>query len=381
VSHEPGRPLVVVGLMSGTSHDGISAAVVRFHDAGDAPPRPEVLAFVQQSYDGAFRARLLDAIGGPAAPVEYARLDFELGERLAVAAIAAIAESGVPRDEISAIASHGHTVWHDPPRATWQFGQPAVIAERTGRPVIADFRVRDVAAGGQGAPLVPIADLLLFSGADWRALQNIGGIGNVSVVPPFGQQGIRAFDTGPGMAVVDAVSRIVRPDLPYDVDGQVAAAGAPIESVVTMALEAPFFHAAPPKSTGRELFTPAYVTDFIEECRKSRATCTDADLVATAVELTARSIALAYEAFIPEPINEVVLSGGGARHPVLVRRLTELLAPRMVVPFDSLFFDGDAKEAVAFALLGWLHLRGLPGNVPAATGAKGPRVLGSYTPA
>ena len=381
MTHEPGRPLVLVGLMSGTSHDGISAAVVRFHESDGAPPRPEVLAFVQQSYDGAFRARLLAAIAGPTAPVEYARLDFELGALLGAAAIAAIAESGVPRDEISAIASHGHTVWHDPPRATWQFGQAAVIAERTGRPVIADFRVRDVAAEGQGAPLVPIADLMLFSGADWRALQNIGGIGNVSVVPPFGQEGIRAFDTGPGMAVIDAVARIVRPDLPYDVDGQLAAKGTPMDDVVTVALQAPFFHAAPPKSTGRELFTPAYVTDFIEECRVNRANCTDADLVATAVELTARSIAMAYDAFVPEPVADVVLSGGGARHPVLVRRLTALLAPRRVVQFDSLFFDGDAKEAVAFALLGWLHLRGLAGNVPAATGARGPRVLGSYTPA
>ena len=381
MTHDPGRPLVLVGLMSGTSHDGISAAVVRFHEGDGAPPRPEVLAFVQQPYDAAFRARLLAAISGPTAPVEYARLDFELGALLAAAAIAAMAESGVPRDEISAIASHGHTVWHDPPRATWQFGQPAVIAERTGRPVIADFRVRDVAAGGQGAPLVPIADLMLFSGADWRALQNIGGIGNVSVVPPFGQPGLRAFDTGPGMAIIDAVARIVRPDLPYDVDGQLAAAGTPIDDVVTVALKAPFFHAAPPKSTGRELFTPAYVTDFIEECRAARAKCTDTDLVATAVELTARSIAMAYDAFIPEPVGDVVLSGGGARHPGLVRRLTALLAPRKVVHFDALFFDGDAKEAVAFALLGWLHLRGLAGNVPAATGARGPRVLGSYTPA
>ncbi len=380
--------------MSGTSHDGISAAVVRFHAPGDEPPRPELLAFVQQSYDDTFRARLLSAIAGPTAPVEYARLDFELGERLGAAAVAAIAESGLARDEIDAVASHGHTVWHDPPHATWQFGQPAVIAERTGRPVIADFRVRDVAASGQGAPLVPVADLMLFAGADWRALQNIGGIGNVSVVPPAflgkgkgqglgrgSERGVRAFDTGPGMTIIDSVARIVRPDLPYDVDGQIAATGTAVDEVVDDLLLHPFFHAPPPKSTGRELFTPTYVAELLMQCRTVRAGCTDADLVATAVELTARSIAMAYDAFIPEPVADVVLSGGGARHPVLVRRLVELLAPRAVVPFESLFFDGDAKEAVAFALLGWLHLRGLPGNVPAATGASGPRVLGSFTPA
>ena len=369
--------------MSGTSHDGISAAVVRFVDGPLADrPLPELLAFVPLPYDDALRARLLSAIAQPTHPGDYTRLDFELGERLAAAAVTAIAESGLARDEIDAIASHGHTVWHDAPRATWQFGQPAVIAERTGRPVIADFRTRDVAAGGQGAPLVPIADALLFAGPSWRALQNIGGIGNVTVVPPGGGvQGTRAFDTGPGVGVIDAVVRTLRADLPYDVDGQLARQGSAITAVVDDALTHPYFSAPPPKSTGRELFTPAYVAAFISKCRAARASCTDADIVATAVELTARSIALAFERFIPEPIADVVISGGGARNPALVERLTALLAPRPVQMFDALFFDGDAKEAVAFAFLGWLHLRGLAGNVPAATGARGPRVLGTYTPA
>ena len=383
MSHAAGRPLVVVGLMSGTSHDGISAAVVRFNPGErDDRPLPELLAFVQQSYDAAFRTRLLAAIAQPTHPGDYTRLDFELGERLGAAAVSAIAESGLARDEIDAIASHGHTVWHDPPRATWQFGQPAAIAERTGRPVIADFRVRDVAAGGQGAPLVPIADALLFAGGDWRALQNIGGIGNVTVVPPGGGvPGTRAFDTGPGVGVVDSVTRAVRPDLPYDVDGALALQGSAITSVVDASLAHPYFSAPPPKSTGRELFTPAFVADLIARCRAARPSCSDADLVATAVELTARSIVLAYDRFVPEPIADVVISGGGARNPALVLRLIALLAPRAVKQFDELFFDGDAKEAVAFAFLGWLHLRGLPGNVPAATGAPGARVLGVYTPA
>ena len=383
VSHAAGRPLVVVGLMSGTSHDGISAAVVRFHPGErDDRPMPELLAFVQQSYDDAFRARLLAAIAQPTHPGAYTRLDFELGDRLGAAAVSAIAESGLARSDIDAIASHGHTVWHEPPHATWQFGQPAAIAERTGRAVIADFRTRDVAAGGQGAPLVPIADALLFAGGDWRALQNIGGIGNVTVVPPGGGvPGTRAFDTGPGVGVVDAVTRAVRPDLPYDVDGVLALQGTAVREVVEALLLHPYFSSPPPKSTGRELFTPSYVADLVASCHAARAGCSDADLVATAVELTARSIALAYDRFVPEPIADVVISGGGARNPALVQRLVALLAPRAVTSFDTIFFDGDAKEAVAFAFLGWLHLRGLPGNVPAATGALGPRVLGTYTPA
>lgn len=369
--------------MSGTSHDGISAAVVRFHPgAQDDRPAPELLAFVQLPYDDAFRARLLSAIGHATHPGDYTRLDFELGERLGAAAVTAIAESGLARDDVAAIASHGHTVWHDPPHATWQFGQPAVIAERTRRPVIADFRTRDVAAQGQGAPLVPIADALLFAGAQWRALQNIGGIGNVTVVPPGGGiEGTRAFDTGPGVGVIDAVVRTLRADLPYDIDGRLALQGAAIASVVHHTLAHPYFSAPPPKSTGRELFTPAFVADFMARCRTAAPSCSDADIVATAVELTARSIALSFESFIPEPVADVVISGGGARNPALVRRLEALLAPRAVRQFDALFFDGDAKEAVAFAFLGWLHLRGLAGNVPAATGARGPRVLGTYTPA
>lgn len=383
MSTAPERPLVLVGLMSGTSHDGISAAVVRFvAGAHEDRPSPELLSFVQLPYDDAFRARLLSAIASPTHPGDYTRLDFELGDRLGAAAVTAIAESGLARAEVDAIASHGHTVWHDAPRATWQFGQPAAIAERTGRPVIADFRTRDVAAGGQGAPLVPIADALLFAGPDWRALQNIGGIGNVTVVPPGGGvEGTRAFDTGPGVGVIDAVVRSLRPDLPYDVDGKLALQGTAIARVVDDALTHPYFSAPPPKSTGRELFTPAYVADLMARCRAAQANCRDEDIIATAVEITARSIRLAFERFIPEPVADLVISGGGARNPAVVRRLSALFEQRAVRQFDDLFFDGDAKEAVAFAFLGWLHLRGLPGNVPACTGARGPRVLGTLTPA
>ena len=373
---------VLVGVMSGTSLDGVTAAVVRFTEDEAGRVTPQLLAHRTLGYAPAMRERLAAALVGTS-PAEYTRLDFDLGAVLADAAVAAIAEAGVARDEIAAIASHGHTVWHDPPHATWQFGQPAVIAERTGRPVIADFRVRDVAAGGQGAPLVPIADAMLFAADNrWRLLQNLGGMGNLTVVPPRGAlEGVRAFDTGPGVAVLDGVTRALRPALPYDVDGRLAAQGTPIEPVLEALLADPWFAAPPPKSTGRERYTAAYVADVIARCRAARRDATDADIVCTAAWLTARSIGLAVERFVPEPIEEVLLSGGGAHHPVLREAISMTLSPRTVHRFDRLYFDGDAKEAVAFAFLGWLHLQGRPGNVPTATGARGPRVLGAYTPA
>ena len=377
---------VLVGLMSGTSLDGITAAVVRFEEDGQGSPTPSLLAHVTRPYAAAERARLSAALTG-VSPAEYAALDFALGGWLAEAALAAVAESGVAREDIRAIASHGHTVWHSPREATWQFGQPAVIAERLGIDVIADFRVRDVAAGGEGAPLVPIADAMLFSRDDgWRLLQNLGGIGNVTVLPPRASgvdalTAVRAFDTGPGVCVIDGVVRLLRPEMDFDRDGKLAAAGRPIESVIESLLADPWFDAPPPKSTGRERFTAAYIADVIARCRSAKPHCSDEDIVATATWLTARSIARAVERFVPQPVADVLLSGGGARNPALREAIAMSLSPRLVRPFGELYFDGDAKEAVAFAFLGWLHLRGLPGNVVGATGARGPRVLGARYPA
>ena len=374
-------PVVIVGLMSGTSVDGVAAAVVRFGSDGADALVPELLGYLARPYTQAQRSRLLRAMEG-VPPAEYCRLNFELGEWLADAALAALRRAGVVPGDTAAIASHGQTVWHEPGHSTWQLGESAVIAERTGIDVISDFRVRDIAAGGQGAPLVPIADALLFAAPDdWRALQNLGGIGNVSVVPPRGAcQPVRAFDTGPGCAVIDGVTRALIPSLPYDVDGSLARRGRVIDAVVDEALTNPFFAAPPPKSTGRELFSTAFIDRFIADCRSSRPDATVEDVVATAVALTARSIADAYARFIPEPVSEVVLSGGGARNPVLVGAIRDALAGRAVRLFDELFFDGEAKEAVAFALLGLLHLQNRPGNVPSATGARAPRVLGKRCP-
>ena len=371
---------VVVGLMSGTSLDGISAAVARFSDVDEKRVEAELLGYVSHSYTPAQRSRLSNALGG-GTPAEYCRLNFDLGEWLADAAIEVMAEAGVAREDILAIASHGQTIWHEPGHSTWQTGESAVIAERTGLDVISDFRVRDVAAKGQGAPLVPMADAMLFSSQrDWRGLQNLGGIGNITIVPPGGDAvSVRAFDTGPGVAVIDGVVRALWPQLPYDVDGKLARAGKPVTAIVDELLAHPYFTMDPPKSTGRELFNSDYVQKLIATGRAMKAT--DEDIVATAVQLTAVSVADAYRRFIPEPMREVLASGGGAKNPALFDAISKAAAPIVVRHFDEVYFDGEAKEAVAFALLGYLHVMKRPGNVPSATGARGQRVLGKRTPA
>jgi anhydro-N-acetylmuramic acid kinase len=371
---------VVVGLMSGTSLDGISAAVARFTDANDGRIEADLLAYASHSYTPAQRSRLSAALGA-GTPAEYCRLNFDLGDWLADAAIEVMAEAGIAREDIAAIASHGQTIWHEPGHSTWQTGEPAVIAERTGIDVVSDFRVRDVAAGGQGAPLVSIADALLFaSGSDWRGLQNLGGIGNITIVPPHGEiEGVRAFDTGPGVAVIDGVTHALRPELAYDVDGKLAMAGRADASLVKELLSAPYFASRPPKSTGRELFNSDYITKLIARARASGAR--DEDIIATAVQLTAESVGDAYRRFIAEPMREVLVSGGGAKNPALFAAIEKSAAPIRVRHFDEVYFDGEAKEAVAFALLGYLHVTNRPGNVPTATGARGQRILGKLTPA
>jgi anhydro-N-acetylmuramic acid kinase len=377
---------VLVGLMSGTSLDGITAVVTRFHEDERGVVTPELLAHIERPYTAGQRSRLAAAMQG-ASPAEYTRLDFTLGGLLADAAVAAIAECGIARNEIRAVASHGHTVWHAAPQGTWQFGQPAVIAERVGIDVIADFRVRDVAADGQGAPLVPIADALLFSRPDkWRLLQNLGGIGNVTVLPPLDASApdltaVRAFDTGPGVCIIDGAVRLLRPGMSFDRDGELAFKGRAIESVIEQRLTDPFFELAPPKSTGRERYTTAYIAEFVAHCRAQRPGCSDEDVIATAVWFTARSIALAVQRFVPQDVADVLLSGGGARNPALREAIAMALSPRDVRLFGDRYFDGDAKEAVAFAFLGWLHLHRRTGNVPSATGARGARVLGALYPA
>ena len=370
---------LAVGLMSGTSLDGVDAAVVRLR--GDRPA-VALIAFQTVPYDDDFRARLL-ALVREGTPRDCALMHVALGERFAGAVDAVLGQANLRRDALAFVASHGQTVWHEPGRATLQLGDPAVIAERIGVPVVSDFRSRDVAAGGQGAPLVPMADALLFSAPDRpRILLNVGGMANVTWVPPGGDpNAVRAFDTGPGVAVMDAVVRQLRPGQTHDVDGALAARGRSEDALVRALLEDPFFAGPPPKSTGRETFGDAFAAGLVREIQVRRPGATVEDCVATALALTVDAIADQIGRWLPADRAEVVVSGGGARNPTLMARLRETLAPRAVPTFEERFFDGDAKEAVAFALLGWLTLRGRPGNVPGATGASGLRVLGRVTPA
>jgi anhydro-N-acetylmuramic acid kinase len=380
---------ILVGVMSGTSLDGISAAVAAFSDDAAGRPRASLLHYVQRDYTPEERARLAAAMHEGTAR-EYCRLSADLGDWLGEAAATAMQAAGVSPADVRAIASHGQTLWHEPGHSTWQLGDAARIAERTGCAVVSDFRTRDMAVGGQGAPLVPMADVTLFAhDHEWRALQNIGGIGNVTMVPPASLASdvrVRAFDTGPGVVIMNGVTQRLF-DRPFDRNGDIGASGRVLESVVRALLDLPYLLEAPPKSTGRELFTPAFIDDVVAQC--TAAGGSPADVVATATAYTAATIADQYTRFLPEHPHDVVLSGGGAHNPFLVRCIEGAFAwhaERFARPvphirlFDDLFFDAEAKEAVAFALLGYLHLTGRPGNVPSATGARAPRVLGALTP-
>ncbi len=364
---------LAIGLMSGTSLDGVSAALVRIHGSAAV----ELLRFRTDAYGDDDRNLIRHAIGHGTAR-DLAMVNVMLGERFAATTQDLMRENGLQARDLAFIASHGQTVWHEPGKATLQLGDPAVIAERVGVKVVSDFRSRDVAAGGQGAPLVPIADALLFGDADrGRALLNIGGMANVTWVPRLGDTaGVVAFDTGPGVAIIDAVARMVDPHSRFDVDGARAARGAPDAAFVDEVLGHRYFAAMPPKSTGRELFG-----DALAERLRARVRGDD-DCIATAVSLTVRSIADQLGKWLPGTGSaELLISGGGARNRTLVSELTRALPEWSVRQFADVFFDGDAKEAVAFALLGWLTTENRPGNVPSATGARGPRVLGRITPA
>ena len=369
----------VVGLMSGTSLDGVDAALVQV--AGEREVKLE--AFVTRPFSRSERTAIRQVLERGDAR-QLALLHRQLGEWFAQAVADVLAVAGLSVDRLSLVASHGLTVWHEPPLVSLQLGCPATIAERTGVQVVSDFRARDVAAGGQGAPLVPVADVMLFGhDAHGRALLNIGGMANVTWVPRRGRlDGVVAFDTGPGVAVIDAVARLVDPSAPYDVGGMRAARGRAVASVVQELLDRPYFAAPPPKSTGREVFGDPFARALVERTHVVAPGASEDDLVATALALTVRSIAGQLARWMPsEPERDLVVSGGGARNPTLMVQLRRALDGWVVRSFDEEFFDGDAKEAVAFAYLGWRTLRGLPGNVPAATGAGRTRVLGSVTPA
>ena len=367
------RPTLAIGIMSGTSLDGVDAALVQFH----GPTRASLLGFLTRPYSDEERGLIRGALAGTAA-ADLARLHVRLAEWAGEAVQGVLERGNVLASELSFIAFPGQTIWHEPPLVSWQLGEPSVLAERFGVRVVSGFRARDCAAGGQGAPLVPMADVLLFGGTSPRVLLNIGGMANLTYVAHREEEaGAFAFDTGPGMAIIDGVTRLVDPRRGYDRDGALSAQGTPDEGLLAELLSDPYFAEEPPKSTGRERFGDEYA-------RALSSRCPGPSGVATAVELTARSIADAIVRWTPPA--EVVVSGGGVHHPGLMRSLQHHLeagrgAPVTVRPFDELFFAGDAKEAVAFALLGYLTTHGQPGNLPAATGAAGSRILGSITPA
>ena len=377
----------VIGLMSGTSLDGIDAALVRIEGDDAQAISWQIEAFHTRPYTPAERALIHDAIlEGDAASL--CRLHAELGELLASAALRACEAAGVAPSDVDLIGSHGQTVWHDPPAdgrrgATLQLGCPATIAERTGIDVVSDFRSRDVAAGGEGAPLVPWIDRALFALPDRaRVLVNIGGIANLTRVPPRGSgEALLAFDTGPGNGLIDAAVELATAGAEsFDRDGVRAAGGAIDGALLERLLDDDYLRRPPPRSTGRERYGRPLVERIVAELKPVHERSW-MSIIATLTAFTAQTIADALrEHVLPLGVDELIVTGGGARNPSLMRMLRERLAGVEIVDAERLGVDPDAKEALAFAVLAWAYARGIPANDPAATGARGERVLGSFTP-
>lgn len=378
---------IVAGLMSGTSADGIDAVVVRFQRAGSRT-KAELIKHVHTSFPARLRQRILTAcLHGSVS--EICELNFVLGKQFARAAAQVITKSGVRTTQVAAIGSHGQTVHHLPnsnPPSTLQIGEPSIIAEITGIPVIADFRVRDMAAGGQGAPLVPYADWALLTDPQHpRIIQNIGGIGNLTLLPAKGRlEQVIAFDTGPGNMVIDAVTSAVTDGREkFDRNGRLASKGKIFEPLLRSCLKHPYLGRKPPKTTGREEFGEPFVQEFLKQARKARLGA--ADQVATATAFTAASIAKAYREFAFPQLEasgadlnklQIIVGGGGAKNSTLMRMLGEAFPFGRVLTHEDIGMPNEAKEAVAFALLAFETLSGRPSNVPGATGAKHPAILG-----
>jgi anhydro-N-acetylmuramic acid kinase len=369
-------PRRVIGLISGTSADGIDTALVEIQGAG-ATTRVRLVDFQTRLFDSALRARVL-ALGEAAAP-ELLRMHYRLGEEFAQAALGAIDRARRSGLDVHLIGSHGQTARHHPRAwesdgraATLQLGEPAVIAERTGLPVVADFRPRDIAAGGEGAPLVPLVDWLLFRRAGaTRACLNMGGIANVTVVTDR-VENVQAFDLGPANMPLDLVVHAWTGGAEtFDRDGARAAEGRVDSGLVAELLRHPFLALPPPKSTGREAFGDVFVAPLV-----ARYAGREGDLLASLTRFVAESVAAGIRQWVSEPVAEVLVSGGGARNRTLMAALAAALAPVPVRSLAEVGLDPDAKEAVAFAVLANETLFGRPGNVPGATGAAGPRVLG-----
>ncbi|MBI4278792.1 MAG: anhydro-N-acetylmuramic acid kinase [Armatimonadetes bacterium] len=374
--------------MSGTSVDGIDAALVEISGGGPSA-RVRLLAFENVPFSTDLRERILALCSPETGTVDkVCAMNAELGELFAQAAMRVAERAGLGIAAVDLIGSHGQTVWHIPPAsgvpgATLQIGEPAVIAERTGVLTVADFRVRDMAAGGMGAPLVPYADIVLFGHpARARAVQNLGGIGNVTVLPAAPtMETVYAFDTGPANMVIDAVVEIVtRGRQTYDRDGVLAGQGRVHADLLRELMAHPFIAQPPPKATGREEFGAHFTRRVLSRARDLQLD--GADLVATATAFTAESIAENYRRFVlpRHPIDEVIVGGGGSYNPTLVRMIRERVGGIPVMTCEDLGVNSDAKEAIAFALLANDAALGLPTNVPGATGARRPVVMGKFLP-
>ncbi len=397
------KPRRVVGMMSGTSVDGIDAALVEISGPVDHPA-VKLLAFADTPFPPAVRERIFQLFDPAQATADrVGQMQFLLGTLYAQAALDVIEKAGLTPAEVDLIGSHGQTIWHAPNPAgpqdwaadlwpdgrplgyTVQIGDGAVIAQRTGIPTVSDFRVADVAVGGQGAPLVPYTEYLLYRRQDETVLlQNIGGIGNITVLPAGGgPESVYAFDTGPGNMLIDGVMREVSGgELSRDEGGQCASRGRLRADLLSRLQEDPYYAQQPPKSTGREHFGRQYVEQIMT--LRARLCVSDPDLLATVTDLTAWSIADAYRRFVAptHPAKELVVSGGGSYNRTLLARLRERMEPYGVAVHtqEDLGLNSDAKEAVAFALLADCCVHGRPGNLPGVTGAERPVVMGKISP-
>ena len=383
------RPLLALGLMSGTSADGIDGVLVR---VSEAPSLPHVQAAFHHAvpFSETQRGAVFGLFDPETATAEaVCRMNFAVGEWFATAALETLAAAGVPPAAVDVIGSHGQTVFHAPPGAdgpgsTLQIGEPAVIAERTGITTVADFRVRDVAAGGHGAPLVSYVDDLLFRHPQrQRAVLNLGGIANVTLLPPSTAGGaVLAFDTGPGNMVLDALARRVSGGaLTCDRDGRLAAAGRVQPALLEPLLrEDGYFAAPPPKTTGRERYGRPYADRLWQ--RAAALGVTDADLLATATALTAETVAggLRLAGMALGPQAEIIAGGGGTKNPGLMAALRRRLNGATLTTHEAYGIESEAKEALSFAILAAATLRGRPNTVPACTGARQAVVMGKIVP-
>ncbi len=382
--------MIVAGVMSGTSADGINVALVRIQGRGFRS-RFELLAHYEFPYPADVRRAILATMNaGRASIADLSRLHFLLGELYADAVRAAQRRA---RLECELVGCHGQTLYHQGTPAlflgrriacTWQSGEAAIIAAKIGVPVVSDFRPADMAAGGKGAPLVPFLDYVLYRHRRYgRIVQNLGGIANLTAIPPRAlPEDVVAFDTGPGNMVIDAVTERLF-ERPFDRNGRIAARGEPIERVLQQLLRDPFFRQKPPKTAGREQFGREFVRELLRLCRRAD----EHDIVATATALTARSIGVAVRKFVlplvepPVRFRELVVSGGGTNNLTLMRMIREELAPlkMRVRTSDDFGLPSQAKEAVAFAMLAYQTWRHLPSNIPSATGAERPAILGKVS--